>query len=41
MEQNGCVNQSGLLLAKRLGIEVVLFQKSRALIGKKHIGTLE
>jgi hypothetical protein len=35
------VNQSGLLLAKRIGIEVVLFQKSWPLIGKKYIGILE
>ena len=41
VKNDGRVDQSGLLLAKRLGIEVVLLQKSRALIGKEYIGILE
>src|SRR5262249_60518896 len=41
VKNDGCVNQSGLLFAKYIGIEVVLFQKSGALIGKEYIGILE
>jgi hypothetical protein len=40
VENDGCVNQPGLL-AKRLGIEAVLLQKSRALICKKYISILK
>jgi hypothetical protein len=41
MENDGCMNQSGLLRAKRIGIEVVLLQKSWALIGKEYISIPE
>src|SRR5262249_9632563 len=41
VEHDGCVNQSGFLLAKRIGIKVVLFQKSWPFIGKEYIGILE
>jgi hypothetical protein len=36
-----CVNQPGLLFAKCIGVEVVIFQKSWALIGKEYISILE
>jgi len=41
VENDGCVNQSRLLFAKCIGIEVVFFQKSWALIGKEYISILE
>jgi len=34
------MNQSGLLRAKRFGIEAVLLQKSGTFIGKKYISVL-
>ena len=37
VHSDDCMNQSGLLRAKRFGIEAVLLQKSGTFIGKEYI----
>src|ERR1700719_549608 len=41
MENDACVDQSGLLFAKLLGAEAVPLQKAWTLVGEEYVGILQ